>query len=106
MMFILRDDPVIEVFDDPQKPPNWIEVIDIENREYQFCNDQGQRYVGVITGSSGWVKQPGFILKPEGDPDLKNALDLIDQAEMIEPNVRFSNLMELREYITNRKKSV
>jgi len=31
MMLMLRDDPVIEVFDSPDNPPDWIEWIDIEN---------------------------------------------------------------------------
>src|SRR5262245_55512294 len=44
MVIMLRDDPVIEVFDSPDAPPNWIEWIDIENGEYQFCKIKGHHH--------------------------------------------------------------
>jgi hypothetical protein len=49
MIFILRDDLVLEVFDTSDNPPNWIEPIDIENEEYSFCDDHGQRYGGCYS---------------------------------------------------------
>ena|SRR5437773_7113386 len=102
MMIMLRDDPVIEVFDSPENPPSWIEGIDVENGEYQFCDDRGQRYVGVIRRASTWRRQPEFVLRPEGTPELTNVLDLIQRAEMIEPNERFPDLESLRKHLTNR----
>ena len=98
-MIILRDDPVIELFDSPDNPPNWIEAIDIENKEYQFCDEYGQRYVGVITRPSSFLRAAHFELRPEGTPDLKNALSLIDNAELIERNERFARLAALRQYL-------
>ena len=99
-MIILRDDPVIEVFDSPLAPPNWIETIDIENREYQFCDDTGQVYVGEITKPAGLFRHSEWRLRPEGEPDIQNLLNLIDQAKEIEPNDRFPDLESLRRHTT------
>ena len=102
MMIMLRDDPVIEVFDSPDHPPSWIEAIDIENREYRFCDDTGQRYVGVITRPSGWFRQAEFELRPEGSADMKNLLDLLDRAKTIERSDRFPDLEALRQHLSIR----
>jgi hypothetical protein len=102
MMITLRDDAVIEVFDSPDHPPSWIEGVDVENGEYQFCDEHGQRYVGVVTRPSTWRKQPEFVLRPEGVPDLNNALALIDRAQVIEPNHQFPDLETLRKHLTSR----
>jgi hypothetical protein len=100
MMIMLRDDPVIEIFESPDSIPNSIEVIDVENGVYKFCDDQGQRYVGHVTRSL--FGREKIELRPEGSPDVKNFLDLIDRAEFIEPNDRFPDLQTLREYTTKR----
>jgi len=98
MMIMLRDDPVVEVFDSPLCPPDWIEAIDIENGEFQFCSDTGQRYVGEITKPAGFFRQAEWRLRPEGKPDAKNALALIDAAKEIEANDRFRDLQSLRDH--------
>lgn len=99
-MIMLRDDPVIVVFDSPEVPPNWIEWIDVQNGEYQFCDDQGQQYVGIVTQPKGWIKQPTFALRPEGAPNLKNVPDLIDKAHSLESNAHFPDLASLRRHLT------
>jgi len=99
-MLILRDDPVLELFESPLTPPNWIEAIDIENKEYSFCDDQGQIYVGVITKPSGWFQPTTFELRPDGKPDIANALALIDRARVLEPNIWFRDLSSLRQHLT------
>ena len=66
MMIMLRDDSVIEIFESPERPPNWIEGIDIENGEYQFCDHRGLRYIGVINRKFRIFRHPEFHLEPEG----------------------------------------
>jgi hypothetical protein len=100
MMIMLRDDAVIEIFESPDDPPDWIEGIDIENGEYQFCDERGQRYVGVITCPSTVFRQPEFQLHPEGKPELRNVLALIDRAKAIEHNDRFPSLEALRQHLS------
>jgi hypothetical protein len=104
MMLILRDDPVIEVFESPKEPPNWIEAIDIENGEYSFCDDNGQRYAGVVTQPAVWFRPAVFELHAVGAPDTANAIALVDRAVAIEPNRRFADLASLRTYLINRQK--
>ena len=101
MIIMLRDDQVIEVFDSPDNPPGWIEGIDVENGEYEFCDDRGQRYVGIMIQPSSWGRQCEFALHPEGTPELQNVLDLIARAETIEPNDRFPDLKALRKQLTS-----
>jgi hypothetical protein len=65
MMMILTDDHAIELFDSPGHPPNWIELLDVENGEYQFCDDSGQRYVGEIARPAGLFRPAQWRLRPE-----------------------------------------
>ena len=106
MMLMLLDEPVIEIFDTPDNPPDWIEAIDIENNGYQFCDDDGQQYVGVITRPSSWFRLPLYELKPVGLPDLANALTLVDRAVAIEFNHKFDDLVALRSYLLDRQRGI
>jgi len=96
MMILLRDDRVIEIFESPDNPPDWIEGIDIENNEYQFCDETGQIYKGHIVKPSGSIKQAEWNLQPDGVPDIGNLKELIDQAESIKPTDQFPNLETLK----------
>ncbi len=104
MMILLRDDPVIEIFASPDNPPERIEPIDIENEEYAFCDDDGQRYTGIITQPAGWFRPAAFVLQPNGLPDMANAIALVDRAVAIEPNDDFPDLASLRSHLVNRQK--
>jgi hypothetical protein len=105
MMLILRDDPVIEVFDAPDNPPNRIEPIDVENEAYSFRDDHGQPYVGVVTQPIGWFfRRVSFELRPVGAPDIANAIALVERAVAIEPNDKFADLASLRNYLVKRQK--
>jgi hypothetical protein len=97
-MIMLRDDPVIVIFDSPEHPPDWIEGIDIENEEYRFCDENGQRYVGEVIRPSGFFRQATFRLRPEGEPDMKNVFDLLAKAQLIEPNPHFADLNALKSH--------
>lgn len=99
-MLILRDDPVLELFESPSAPPNWIEAIDIVNGEYSLCDEHGQRYVGVLSKPVGWLSPEKFELRPEGAPDISNALSLVDRAVALEPNKYFADLSSLRQHLT------
>ena len=101
-MIMLRDDPVIEVFDSPDQPPSWIEAIDIENSEYQFCDDKGQRYVGFLTRPSGVFRQAEYQLRPEGSADMKNVFNLLDRATTVERSDQFPTLEALRQHLSSR----
>ena len=48
MMLILRDDGIVETSEFHTSPPDWAEWTDIEKSEYEFCDEIGQRYRGVL----------------------------------------------------------
>lgn len=49
MMMVLLDEPTLMLFESPDKPPDWLEAVDVLNNEYRFCDDNGQLFVGVST---------------------------------------------------------
>ena len=100
MMLILRDDRVIETFDSPDAPPDWIEWIDVQNGEYLFCDERGQLYRGVLVRRGAFFTRDGIALVPEGTPDPANAIALVEEAVAIEPgSCAFGDLSSLRRYI-------
>lgn len=103
MMICLLDEPTLIIFDSPDLPPDKLELIDVMNGEYSFCDDNGQRYVGVITQPEGWFRAAEYGLRPEGSPDIANALALVDRAVLIEPNERFPDLESLCRYLMSRR---
>lgn len=46
-----------------------LEAIDVENNEYEFCDDSGQRLVGEIITAVTRFRAGSFRLKPVGVPD-------------------------------------
>ena len=84
MMMVLLDEPTLVLFESPSQPPDRLEGVDVLNDLYSVCDDSGQRYVGVITRPTGWFyfRRPeyGYVLRPEGAPDITNALELTDLA--------------------------
>jgi hypothetical protein len=107
MMMVLLDEPTLILFESPAQPPAQLEAVDVLNDEYSFCDDNGQRYVGVITRPTGWFRRPeyGYSLRPEGAPDITNALKLAERAVMIEPNTWFEDLESLRSWLEDRRRA-
>ena len=100
MMLILTDDMMLETFESPDHPPNWLEWIDVANEEYSFCSDRGQRYVGQLVRSARFFRAEEWHLVAEGEPDLNNALELVDRAYDVDENrCCFPDLGTLRKHI-------
>jgi hypothetical protein len=99
-MLILRDDSVIETFASPDSPPTWIEAIDVENGEYEFCDDRGQKYIGKILKGEGFRAVDDLELVPDGPADMAHALKMIEEAVDIESGNNFSDLEALRTHIS------
>ena len=100
MILMLRDDNIIEIFESPADLPRQLEAIDIENEEYRFCDERGQRYVGFITRKVGVFTRGAFELRPEGQPELGNVVSLIDQAVGLAANKWYRDLASLRRHLT------
>jgi hypothetical protein len=78
MMLLLLDEPTLMLFETPDKPPDWLEAVDVLNNEYRFCDDNGQLFVGVSTHPGGRFRDPEYVLQPQGPPAIANALKLVD----------------------------
>lgn len=99
-MLILRDDLVMETFESPDHPPDWIEWIDVENDEYTFCSDTGQKYRGELVRRASLFRSLDWRLVAEGEPDPRNAIELVARATDIEPSrSRFADLATLRQHL-------
>ena len=53
MVMVLLDEPTLILFASPDRPPDVLEAEDVIGGEYSFCDQDGQRYEGVITRPSG-----------------------------------------------------
>jgi hypothetical protein len=102
MIMVLLDEPTIILFDSPDNPPDCLEAVDVMNGEYSFCDDDGQRYVGVVTRSVGGSYPVEYRLRPDGEPDLALAKNLAETAVMLVPNPWYADLESLRRHLKAR----
>jgi hypothetical protein len=102
MMMVLLDEPTLMLFESPDKPPEWLEAVDVLNNEYRFCDDNGQRFVGASTDPDGRFRGSEYALRALGSPDIANALELVARAGMIMPNPWFADVDSLRCYLEGR----
>jgi hypothetical protein len=103
MMIVLPDDRVLETFDSPDQPPDWIEWVDVEAGRHRFCDNRGQLYAGRLVQAGGFLQREQWELYATGEPDIENALALVDGAAAIEPlRCHFSELATLRDYLLKR----
>jgi hypothetical protein len=60
-----------------------LEAIDIENHEYEFCDDTGQRYVAEITAPVTTFRAGCYSLHPDGLPDKAVFLSFVSRARSL-----------------------
>ena len=103
VMLLLRDDLIVETFDSPDDPPDWVEWIDVENGEYRFCSETGQKYRGELV-QRGWLfRSVKWRLIPDGKPDPRNAIAIVERAVDVDPQRScFADLATLRQHLTKR----
>ncbi len=100
MILVLCDDNQITLFESLDDVRRWLEPIDVENEECRFCDDKGQQYVGVMIRPVGFFRSGTYEFRAEGQPDPRNAIDLVDQATGIAPNPWHKDLESLRRYLS------
>ena len=76
--------------------------MDFLNNDYRFCDDNGQRFVGVSTRSTGQFGDPEYVLCAERRPDIANALEVAERAVILIPNPWFADIASLRRYPERR----
>ena len=81
MMLVLeKDDGRLMTFPSGYEAEGYCELIDVENGEYEFCDDDGQIYLHAVTKKSAFFSSGDYILAPVGTSDVQNALRLIGNA--------------------------
>ena len=69
MLLALDTDRELYLFSSLAEAEAWLEAIDIENEEYDFCDDSGQRFTAEITSPVTKMRSGEFRLVPQGEPD-------------------------------------
>lgn len=101
-MLLLRDDRVLETFQSPGDPPDWIEWIDVQNNEYEFCDEDGQRYRGTPRVRRHWRDREWELVR-EGAAEVGNALSLVERAVAVDARrCLFTDLQAAQRHIIHR----
>jgi hypothetical protein len=69
MILVLDRDRELYLFATTAEAETALEAIDIENDEYDFCDDAGQRFAAKITSPVTIFRPGAFQLLPDGQPD-------------------------------------
>lgn len=75
---------LLYLFSSVAQAESHLEAIDIENREYEFCDETGQRFVGAIIVPVSRFSNGGFRLRPEGAPDKSIFDSLVAKARSLD----------------------
>jgi hypothetical protein len=100
MILVLeKDDGSLFLFSSTEEAESHFdfEAIDVENGEYEFCDDRGQRFVGEIISPISMFRAGSFRLKPDGTPDTTIIKSLLSRARSLEHGFgEAKNLDDLR----------
>ncbi len=69
MLLVLDSDRELYLFSTIAEAEAALEAIDIEDDEYDFCDESGQRYSPKITSPVTTFRSGAFRLVSEGQPD-------------------------------------
>ena len=83
MILALDTDSVLHLFPSEEQASKDLEAIDIENHEYEFCDDAGQGFSAEITTPVTPFGSGTFKLVPSGAPDPGLPQSFLDRAREI-----------------------
>ncbi len=69
MLMVLDTDRELYLFATTAEAEAWREAIDIDNEEYDCCDELGQRFVDEITSPVTTFRAGAFRLVAQGEPD-------------------------------------
>jgi hypothetical protein len=75
---------LLYLFSSVSEAESHLEAIDIENGEYQFCDDAGQRFVTEIIAPVTTFRAGRFRLKPEGVPEKSVVAAFLSRSRSLE----------------------
>jgi hypothetical protein len=105
MLLVLDRDGYLHVFESLDAAHRDLETIDIENHEYEFCDDSGQQYLGEVIKTPGFFGRYDFRIVPDGSPDPALPLSLISRAKRLEvaKATPFKTLDDARAYFSREQ---
>lgn len=84
-MFVLETNgSLLYLFSTVAEAESDLEAIDVQNGEYEFCDDIGQRFVGEIVAPVTKFCAGTFRLKPDGAPDKELVASFLFRAKSLE----------------------
>jgi len=85
MMLILEiNGGLLHLFSSAAEVESHVEAVDIENAEYEFCDDNGQRFAGKIVRPPGWFLPSRIHLVPVGVPEQTLVASFVSRARTLE----------------------
>jgi hypothetical protein len=85
MMLVLEiNGGLLHLFSTATEAESHLEAIDIENGEYEFCDDTGQRFVGEVVTPVTTFRAGSFRLRPDGAPDRAFVVAFLSRARSLE----------------------
>ena len=72
------------MFSSAAEAESYVEAIDIENGEYEFCDDTGQRFVGELIAPVGFFDAGSLRLRADGVPDRAVVASMLSRARSLE----------------------
>jgi len=88
MLVLETNGNLLHLFSSVSEAELHLEAIDIENQEYEFCDDAGQRFIGEITAPVTVFRSGSFHVRPEGLPDRTIIESFLNRARSLD---RFCN---------------
>ena len=83
MFLVLDRDAELHVYASASDAEHDLEAIDVENAEYEFCDDTGQKFLAEITSQVTTFCAGTFRLRSEGSPDTAFLSSLLSRARAL-----------------------
>ncbi len=84
MLVLETNGNLLHLFSSVAEIESHLEAIDIENGEYEFCDDTGQKFLGEIIAPVRQLSGGSFRLKADGKPDKAFVASLVSRARSLE----------------------
>jgi hypothetical protein len=97
MLLVLDRDNCLDLFESVEAAEKELETIDIENKEYEICDDTGQRFVGDVLAAATTFGAGRFRLVPAGPPEAALPFQIVTRAQLLGgPLNDLKNIEDLR----------
>jgi hypothetical protein len=104
MLLVLDKDDCLYVFDSVEAAESDLEAIDIENEEYEFCDDKGQPYIAEVLKSVSAFSGGNFRLVPTRSPDPALPLSFVIRTKHFwGKGTSFKTLEDVRSYFSRAR---